>query len=68
MGRKTQIKSNKRDISKDAELKAINTRFFSTGPTSSNRSKAIVLLWFSVACFGVRVSLTFHKYVCLYYF
>ena len=23
-------------------------------------SKAVVLLWFSVACFGVRVSVTFH--------
>ena len=28
----------------------------------SDRSKAVVLLWFSVACFvfGVRVSVTFH--------
>ena len=25
-----------------------------------DRSKAVVLLWFSVACFGVRVSVTFH--------
>ena len=23
-------------------------------------AKAVVLLWFSVACFGVRVSVTFH--------
>ena len=26
----------------------------------TDRSKAVVLLWFSVACFGVRVSVTFH--------
>ena len=25
----------------------------------TDRSKAVVLLWFSVACFGVRVSVTF---------
>ena len=26
----------------------------------TDRSKAVVLLWFSVACFGVKVSVTFH--------
>ena len=26
----------------------------------TDRSKAVVLLWISVACFGVRVSVTFH--------
>ena len=26
----------------------------------TDRSKAVVLLWFSVTCFGVRVSMTFH--------
>ena len=26
----------------------------------TDRSKAVVLLWFSVACFGVGVSVTFH--------
>ena len=26
----------------------------------TDRFKAVVLLWFSVVCFGVRVSLTFH--------
>ena len=26
----------------------------------TDRSKVVVLLWFSVACFGVRVSVTFH--------
>ena len=25
-----------------------------------DRSNAVVMLWFSVACFGVRVSVTFH--------
>ena len=26
----------------------------------TDRSKAVVLSWFSFACFGVRVSVTFH--------
>ena len=26
----------------------------------TDRSKAVVLMWFSVACFGVRVSVMFH--------
>ena len=26
----------------------------------TDRSKAVFLLWFSDACFGVRVSMTFH--------
>ena len=26
----------------------------------NDRSKAVVLLWFSVTCFSVRVSVTFH--------
>ena len=26
----------------------------------TDRSKAVVLTWFSVACFGVRVSVMFH--------
>ena len=26
----------------------------------TDRSKAVFILWFSVACFGVRVSVTFH--------
>ena len=28
-------------------------------------SKAVVLLWFSVACFGVRVSMTYH-FMCVH--
>ena len=31
----------------------------------TDRSKAVVLLWFSVACFCVRVSVTFHL-TCVY--
>ena len=31
----------------------------------NDRSKAVVLLWFSVARFGVRVSVTFHL-MCVY--
>ena len=26
----------------------------------ADRSKVVILLWFSVTCFGVRVSMTFH--------
>ena len=26
----------------------------------TDRSKVVVLMWFSVACFGVRVSVMFH--------
>ena len=40
------------------------TKCFTTSKTSliTDRSEAVVLLWFSVACvqFGVRVSVTFH--------
>ena len=34
----------------------------SLGPQEfvTDRSKAVVLTWFSVACFGVRVSVMFH--------
>ena len=31
----------------------------------TDRSKAVVLLWFSVACFGVRFSVTFH-FMCVH--
>ena len=30
------------------------------GSSITDRSNAVVMLWFSVACFGVRVSVTFH--------
>ena len=33
---------------------------FNPRPSNSDRLKAVVLLWFSFACFGVRVSVTFH--------
>ena len=33
--------------------------------TVTDRSKAVVLLWFSVACFGVRVSVTLH-FMCVH--
>ena len=36
-------------------VQAPSPRYFIT-----DRSKAVVLLWFSVACFGDRVSMTFH--------
>ena len=32
---------------------------------ATDRSKAVVLLWLSVACFGVRVSVRFHL-TCVY--
>ena len=34
----------------------------------TDHSKAAVLVLLSVACFGVRVSVTFHLIVCSYYF
>ena len=33
---------------------------FQQAPSNLLRSKAVVMLWFSVACFCVRVSVTFH--------
>ena len=32
----------------------------------ADRSKAVALFWFSVACFGVTVSVTFH-FMCVYF-
>ena len=34
----------------------------------TDRSKAVVLMWFSVACFGVRVSVMFHLMFVRYTF
>ena len=34
--------------------------FYMGHPRDYDRSKAVVLLWFSGVCFGVRVSVTFH--------
>ena len=34
----------------------------------TNRSKAMVLMWFSVACFGVGVSVVFHLLLVQYTF
>ena len=34
----------------------------------SYRSKAVVLMWYSVACFGVRVSVMFHLMFVQYNF
>ena len=34
----------------------------------TDRSKAVVLTWFSVACFGVRVSVMFHLMFAHYTF
>ena len=34
--------------------------FCTTSEAECDRSKAVVLLWFSFACFGVIVSVTFH--------
>ena len=42
------------------ELRVMLTPYNWFKPPITDRSKAIVLLWLSVTCFGVRVSVPFH--------
>ena len=48
----------------------LRTKKTSLGPQEfvTDRSKALVLTWLSVACFGVRVSVMFHLMIVHYTF